>query len=101
MHKNKVNTSKPIYMTSSELSRALGYVPHMVTYFLKHWEHDHELPCPAPDAYSLIKDGYVNPLWLTHRVPEWQEWDQQRKPVGRRRQRQGGQRGYPGSRNTQ
>ena len=34
MHKNKTDPSKPTYMTSSELSRALGYVPHMVTYFV-------------------------------------------------------------------
>jgi hypothetical protein len=99
MHKNQINPSKPIYMTSSELSRSLGYVPHMVTYFVKHWANDPELPCPAPDAYSLVKDGYVNPLWYAHRVPEWQEWDQKRKVVGRRRQREGGQRGKPGTHN--
>lgn len=98
MHKSQAHPTKPIYMTSSELSRSLDYVPHMVTYFLRHWGNDPELPCPTPDAYSIVKDDYVNPLWLRERLPEWQEWDRRRKPLGIERRRQGGTRGKPGTR---
>jgi hypothetical protein len=98
MHQHQADPTKPTYLTSSELSRTLGYVPHMVTYFLNQWANDPDLPCPPPDAYSLVKGGYVNPLWLHSRIPEWKQWNKERKVLGRQRQREAGKRGYPGSR---
>lgn len=69
----------PVYITMSEIARELGYVTSNLNYILKRRD-DSEDPCPAPDAYSKVKGGYLTPLWLDQRLPEWKAWDRRRRP---------------------
>lgn len=80
----------PVYITISEIARQLGYVPSNVTALYRHWKDDPEHPCPAADAYSIIKGGHQAPLWLHHRNREWRDWNHTRKTLGRHRQAQAG-----------
>jgi len=81
-----VNTEPPIYLTLAEIARELGYPVNNIASILKPWKDDPEEPHPGPDAYYTVKDGFNGALWLPGRRTEWQEWNQRRKILGRKRQ---------------
>jgi len=80
----------PTYTTASEIARHLGYVPHNMVALIRKWANDPHHPCPAPDAYIKIKDGYRTSLWLPNRLPEWEEWNNKRLALRAQRQSRGG-----------
>lgn len=86
---------KPIYLTTSEIGRTLGRDPRNMVALIRQWETDPEHPTPTPDAYAKIKNGYLNPLWLPTRIPEWKAWDSKRIVLGRQRQSRGGKKSKP------
>lgn len=71
-------TTKPVYCTTAEIGRHLGYVAHHITALVKNWHNHPTHPCPAPDAYVTIKGGGRAPLWLYERLHEWETWNNQR-----------------------
>ena len=84
---------KPVYLTLSGIARELGYAPGNMSTVIKPWKNDPEASPPEPDAYSHVKGGYLSPLWLPTRVPEWFQWDTDRRALGRARQAAGGRKG--------
>lgn len=81
---------KPVYITISEIARHLDIHPNNIASTIQPWKDDPEEPYPEPDAYHVVKDGYLTQLWLPRRLPEWIAWNDRRKILGRQRQ---GQRG--------
>lgn len=75
-----MTTTTPIFITMSEIARELGYTNNNFSYILKTHHDDPNDPCPAPDAHYKVHGGYLSPLWLPTRIPQWKAWDQRRQP---------------------
>jgi hypothetical protein len=67
-------TTAPTYITNAEIARHFGVRPTAVANWRVRYPVEHEVfPTPEPDAWFRSGRDML-PLWLEHRMPEWDAW---------------------------